>query len=152
MRHLTHICMLAAVSFVVGCGEGASLTGTTAATGTVTYKGQPVEGATVIFSPTVEGRAASGRTDAEGAFELTTLSASDGVMPGTYSVAISKTEMEGGLSGEEAQKYFEEHNAPPPAATRKELLPAKYKDAATSGLTANITEGGENNFTFELVD
>ena len=34
--------------------------------------------------------------------------------------------------------------------TVTDLLPAKYKSAADSGLTAEVTKGGENDFTFPL--
>lgn len=110
-----------------------------------------MEGATVVFAPEGEGRAASGLTDASGRFELTTLASGDGVMPGKYQVSISKTETEGTMSEEESQAYTEEHGERP-TVTTNELLPEKYKSAATSGLTAEVTESGKNEFTFELTD
>ena len=152
MRHISQVSILAIVSFCIGCGGEQGAEGTVTATGTVIYEGQPVEDATVTFKPAgEEGRAASGTTDAEGKFELSTLAADDGVVPGTYEVAISKTVIEGGLDGEDPQAYFEEHGRPP-RTTRKELLPVKYKNAETAGLTAEVTEDGENHFPFELTD
>jgi len=151
MRHLTCALILTAVGVFAGCSDQATLDGTTAVTGKVLYNSAPVEGATVTFTPSGEGRAASGRTDAAGQFQLTTLTASDGVLPGAYNVAISKTEVQGALTGEAAQAYFEEHNEPPKVKTT-DLLPVKYKNPTASGLTATVSEGGENAFTFELID
>ena len=150
MRHLMCLLLLTGSIFWMGCAS-AGLEGTIAASGTVTHNGQPVEGAAVVFSPEGEGRAASGLTDASGRFQLQTLTAGDGVMPGKYQVAISKTEVEGGMSEEESLAYAEKHGAPP-TVTVKELLPEKYKSPATSGLTAEVTAGGKNEFTFDLKD
>lgn len=149
MRYLT--CLLLAGAIVsAGCAP-AGLEGTIAASGTVTHNGQPIAGANVVFSPRGEGRAASGLTDAHGHFQLQTLTANDGVIPGTYQVAISKTQVEGGMSEEESQAYTAQHGKPP-QVTVKELLPQKYKSPATSGLTAEVAAGGKNQFTFDLTD
>ncbi len=120
--------------------------------GTVTYNGDPVEGATVTFmTDSAEGKGAVGRTDASGHFTLMTFEPGDGAVPGNYKVTVTKTKTEGTLSEEEANKYLERgENPPAPAVT--DLLPEKYKSPETSGLTAEVTEGGENNFTFELTD
>lgn len=142
--------MLALFSVLVGCGAEVELDGTTAVTGTVAHNGQPVEGATVTFSPAGEGRAASGITGADGRFTLTTLTADDGAMPGTYKVGISKTDVQGAMTAEESEAYLMQHNQAPPPPVTKELLPAKYKNPMQSGLTATVNEGGENDFTFEL--
>ena len=152
MRKFNYLVMLAALSVLVGCGGETELGGTAAVTGTVTHNGQPVEGATVTFSPTGEGRAASGTTGADGRFTLTTLMADDGAMPGAYNVGISKTETQGAMTAEESEAYLQQHNQPPPPPVTKEVLPAKYKNPLQSGLTATVSEGTENNFTFELAD
>lgn len=150
MRHFMSWLMLAGMGLWIGCQQS-GLEGTIGASGTVTYQGKPVEGATVVFAPEGQGRAASGLTDASGRFQLTTLTASDGILPGKYQVAISKTEVVGGMTEEESQAYTAEHGEPP-AVTTKELLPEKYKSPATSGLTAEVTEGGVNDFTFDLAE
>jgi len=152
MRHLVHVLVLTGTVIFSGCGGEPGLDGTITVTGTVSYQGQPVEGAIVMFSPEGEGRAASGRTDASGRFQLTTLKPDDGALPGRYKVALSKTEVEGAeMTSEEARAYYEKHRRAP-TVTSKELLPEKYKKTATSGLMAEVTEGGENNFPFDLVD
>ena len=150
MRYLICLLLLAGSIAWVGCAP-AGLEGTIAASGTVTHNGQAVEGATVVFSPEGEGRAASGLTDASGRFQLQTLTPEDGVMPGKYQVAISKTQVEGAMSEEESQAYAAKHGKSP-EVTVKELLPEKYKSPASSGLTAEVTAGGKNEFTFDLKD
>ena len=151
MRYLIGILLFTGRGVPPGCGGGAGIEGTIAASGTVTYQGQPVEGAAVVFAPEGQGRAASGLTDASGRFELTTLTPGDGVLPGKFGVTISKTEVSGSMTEEESQAYVAKHGEPP-KVTRKELLPAKYAAPATSGLTAEVAAGGKNEFTFDLKD
>ncbi|MHB8897999.1 MAG: carboxypeptidase-like regulatory domain-containing protein [Thermoguttaceae bacterium] len=148
-----HRLVLASVALVcsavvIGCGgpaENPNRPATAAVTGTVTYKGQPVEGATVAFLPEVpSGTGASGRTDASGKFSLTAFDPNDGAVPGRYLVTVTKTAVEG--SGE----VQEDPNAPP--VTHKSLLPEKYGKPMDSGLTAEVKEGVDNQFTFELTD
>ena len=152
MRHnWMGLLLIAGSSILTGCGGQAGIDGTVRVTGTVTHQSGPVPGATVIFAPAGATRAASGLTDASGSFELTTLRPGDGVLPGKYQVAISKTETVGGMTEEESMAYVAEHGEPP-TVTVKDLLPEKYKTVATSELTAEVTEGGKNHFTFDLAD
>jgi len=135
-----------------GCGGGGERLPTVPASGIVTLQGAPVEGAHVALAPqdATGGRSAFAQTDAQGHFQLMTLKPQDGALPGSYRVKISKEVSEGGMSVEEAQAYFEKHGQPPPEAKVKDLLPAKYKDFDTSGLTADVTQDGPNEFKFDL--
>jgi hypothetical protein len=57
--------------------------------GIVTLDGKPLSGATVTFMPIGEnGRTASGRTDTDGSFRLTTYRSDDGAVPGEYKVLV----------------------------------------------------------------
>jgi len=132
--------------------------------GTVTYNGVAVEGATVSFQPvTSEGESASGRTDANGRFTLTSASAQDGgrgALPGEYRVAIEKREVRsdpdqeafdrGEITYDDLQERQERNRgvSTPP----RDLLPVKYKTASGSGLTATVTPGRNSPFNFELTD
>ena len=89
--------LLALIFLAVGCNPSADQTHKTVpVTGTVTYKGQSVEGATVtLFAESGEGRGTIGTTDAQGKFTLTTVRPGDGAMVGTYKVSVSKTVVEG---------------------------------------------------------
>ena len=65
------LCLIGLAAFT-GCRKGSSLP-TVDVTGTVLLDGEPVEGATVVFQPTSEGgNGASGVTNAEGVYTLTT--------------------------------------------------------------------------------
>ncbi len=141
--------ILVCVGFAVGCGKAVdpNRPKTFPVSGTVTYKGQPVEGATIMF---VGGkRGAAGRTDASGKFSMTTFEANDGAIPGSYKVAISKTILEGappeGATGTKP-------GVEPDSGKAKELLPEKYKDPAKSGLTVDVKEGGVKDLKFDLTD
>lgn len=108
-------------------------------TGTVTYKGQAVEGAQVMFTPE-GGRAAEGTTDAAGKFTLTTFKPGDGALAGTHRVTITK--------------IVTEKSADPgnPYGTSTNALPAKYGNPGQSPLSETVAAGGKNEFTFALTD
>jgi len=59
--------------------------------GVVTLDGKPLSLATITFNP-IEGagRSASGLSDEDGNFELTTLRTNDGAAPGEYKVTVTK--------------------------------------------------------------
>ena len=92
---------------------------------------------------------ANGRTDAQGKARMKTYVEGDGATLGTHKVMISKDEAVGGqqLSTDDP-KY--DPNAPP--ATIKHLLPQKYGNIATSGLTTEVKADGPNELTFDLKD
>src|SRR5439155_4989622 len=132
---------------LTGCSNS-SRPSTYPVTGTVTLQGKPVAGAAITFVPTgSEGEAASAITDPDGKYALTTWQAGDGARPGEYRVKVSKQEqttvdpskMVRNLSIEEEQKiYVEKKKAPPPA---KSLVPSKYQDESSSGLSHTVPNG-----------
>jgi len=132
----------------VGCSSGPSRPATYPVSGTVTWKGQPLEAARVVFVPTTAGvEAASGVTDATGKYQLTTFVAGDGAQPGEYRVKVSKydtkkattAEKKEYLTFEEEQKMvFSGDELPTPPA--KNLLPKKYEQESTSGITHTVTK------------
>src|SRR5262245_31335728 len=85
------LALVVQLSFCAGCVQPNRL-GTVPVSGKVTYKGQPVSGATVSFIPDGEGRPATAITAADGGYKLTTLDA-DGAMPGQYSVVVRKSDV-----------------------------------------------------------
>jgi hypothetical protein len=121
--------------------------------GEVTYNGKPLPRGTVNFIPEGgEGRAASGPIK-EGSYDLTTLNPGDGAIPGAYRVTIAAVE-----GTEESKRivtrtpgapdsYDQPYYGPPsgPQIGRankaaKRLVPAKYNNPETSGLTAKVEE------------
>lgn len=139
---------LVSSAMVIGCGgpeANPNRPATVDVSGTVTYKGQPVEGATVTFLPQKPGEpGASGRTDASGKFGLTAFEPGDGAVPGSYLVTVVKTEAQGGGEVQE--------DSDAPVVAPKSVLPEKYNNPQGSGLTAEVKEGDPNQFTFELKD
>ncbi len=157
LRVIGSVVMAALVVIILGCGGGSGENpAAVPVSGTVTLGGQPVEGAQVVFSPTGgEGNAAAGTTDATGKYSLTTGAAGDGAVPGSYRVAITKVEgatQPGttGMSEEESRAAHYNQAAGGDAEGPKDLLPAKYKSADTSGLKAEVQAGQENRFDFAL--
>lgn len=142
---------LTATAVLLGCSRGdANKLATVKAGGTVTLAGQAVAGATVTFSPTSGGRAASALTDGQGRFTLSISNTISGVMPGSYAVGIAKETVQGSMTPEESQAYYEKHNQPPPPPKVTNELPEKYKDPSASGLKAEVKAGAGNDFKFDL--
>src|SRR5262252_4544456 len=133
MTHHHGFLFLTLLLSLAGCS---SSHGTASVNGTVLYKDQPVEGATVSLLPKGEGpqaKPAHGKTDSGGHFTVTTYFGPDdqpaGALPGDYAVIISKID--------EPQGAFDPHKDPPP----KHHLPLKYEGATTSPLTTTIKPG-----------
>lgn len=114
--------------------------------GKVAFKGQAVAGATVVFVPDGHTQAATGQTDSSGAYQLQTYSPNDGAVPGKYKVTITKVEV---TSTDTSQESRVDNTA---VTEQKWLVPQKYGNSEASGLTADVTEGGKNNFDFELTE
>ena len=117
-----------------GCGDGRPRT--YPAGGSVTYGGRAVAGAQVMFLPEA-GPPATAITDESGEYQLRTFVAGDGAVPGRHRVTITKNVA---LPAEPDNPYPE---------TRNEL-PAKYARPDRSGLTAEVTADGQNEFDFQL--
>jgi hypothetical protein len=129
---------------VWGCSSKPAISGKRV-TGTVTYNGAPVEGASVSFiSPTAS---AYGSTDKEGHFSLRS-SQGEGIPVGDYKVTVVKTDAP--PPAEQTTYVPPDPNVPP--TPPKDLLPAKYKQPETSQLSASVTDSGPNEFTFTLTD
>ena len=99
----------------------------------------------MLFMPEAGGAPGRGATATDGSFTLSTFAGGDGALIGRHREAIVKDEVTGikadagGLSG--------------PAAAGgpkvKRLVPARYTDPATSGLTADVA-AGETTVEFAL--
>ncbi len=147
--------LVSVVVLVAGCsGGGTSGQKLIPVKGKVTFKGAPLAGARVNFV-SAYGEVATGVTDAQGAFTLTTRGQA-GAAPGEYKVAIVKSSVDGGgpTSGPKPEDMFKM------AAKKGEIslsskseIPEKYADAQKSGLSATVsTDGSNNEFTFDLTE
>jgi len=135
-------------------------------TGTVTYNGQPVEGATVTFQPLgADGESAAGITDAGGKYSVTSVYAVQGgagVVPGDYTITVSKVDRpvdpnEAAYSkGEITYNELQARKAAKPllagAGRSKQLLPLKYTVASNSDLKVTVQKGRNPPFIFDLTD
>lgn len=116
--------------------------------GLVEYQGQPLDGATVVFvAKAADGKEydATGVTDVKGRFRLRTFRDGDGAILGVHRVQVQKlmrvtTKAVPGLAAEDQP------------TVEKNVLPLKYANYEKSGLTAEVTEKGPNDFTFMLDD
>ena len=141
--------LLTGVLALVGCGETDKWTADRPkpfpAQATVLLDKHPVEGATVVFQPDGAGtRAAAGVTDSAGVVHLQTYEPKDGAVAGKFKVAITKVKVTSTAKSEETQVNDTT------SSKTEYLVPKKYGMAATSGLTADVTDGGENKFSFDL--
>lgn len=167
-RLIVFLTLLVAASLSLLAGCGSKLPATASATGTVLYRGEPVEGAVVVFSrdsgKLADGEMALGKTDAQGRFQLTThiggQSDVQGATPGQYQVTVSKRVPPRGMSPSEyqalvdaAQKANEAGPAPPNAKQPPQLVeqfPPRYSVLGKSELKATVTAKGPNDFQFKL--
>lgn len=139
--------------FLIGCGGGDDNRPTVvAAGGTVALDGQPLPDAKVVLIPISQSRpAAYAVSDADGTFALTTFEQGDGAVPGEYLVTVTKQQAENPMTTEESAAYFARTGTPPPAPTFVDLIPAQYRDAASSGLKVQVEPDGKNRFVLELL-
>jgi hypothetical protein len=76
---------------VLGGSAGCGGAGLVKVKGVVTLDGKPLSSATISFIPIAgAGRPASGLSDADGNFQLTTHRTNDGAAPGEYKVTVTK--------------------------------------------------------------
>lgn len=122
---------------------------THAVRGRVEMRRRPVEAAKVVFLTRLpeNGRdySAFGYTNAQGMFTLQTFRDGDGAVAGKHRVTIEK------LTYEPPATPRNEGDAVP-APVEKSLLPDRYRSPDSSGLTAEVTVQGPNDFVFALDD
>ena len=144
---------------IVGCGHDPNLG---QVRGVVTYKGEPVSGATVSFFPvSSDGVLAVGTTDDTGSYVLAApvqkKGVSQGAFSGKYNVTIRKLEVtpsandllyqEGKITYDELQS-----RGGGGGGTSRDVLPVRYRDVKKSGLEADVQAKTKNEFNFDLVD
>lgn len=157
---LVSVALLSLALFcVAGCGGGTEGGQPVySVTGTVMMNGTILPEATVVFSPLGEQPTATGMTDAQGNFTLTTYEFGDGAAAGSYKVLVTKTMVmaTGGASDglddeghEEAEENAASHDKKG-AAPDANLVPEKYSSPENSTLDAEVKASGDNTFTFEI--
>jgi len=112
--------------------------------------GQPVADATVVFVPeATNGLVATGRSNAEGRFTLTSVRGgrpNGGALEGDYAVTFAKADYD--LKGTGKTRDDDLDGVP-----LIHLIPPQYGDASTSGLKATVKKGRNigPDFRFELI-
>jgi hypothetical protein len=135
-----------------GCSTGKPDFAVEIVEGVVTLDGSPIEGVTVGFSPADAntGKPAVGRTDAQGKFVLTATQGGEfgkGTMIGKYLVSFSKDIPSREPTTQELANA--DKTGVMPDIPIVSVIPKKYNDPQTSGLTAEVVKG-KNNFSFDL--
>lgn len=94
LSSLPRFSLLVLLVGAIGCGSGGEF-GVASAGGTVTLNDKPVPDLVVTFTPQAAagnanpGKSATGRTDAQGKFTLSTYSMGDGAIVGTHKVTVN---------------------------------------------------------------
>lgn len=134
------VCVLlgcALLSLMVnGCG-GSNTPMTYPVTGVVTFQGRPLPDAVVMFFAE-GGRSATGATNAQGEFTLTTFVPGDGALSGLKKVALGELAVE----AKEGDLFL-----PKPKPPR---FSVRYTDPNQSGLEFEVKPGAENKFAIDL--
>ena len=155
--------------FLSGCTGGGDDLKIAPAGGMVKYNGGPLAGANVTFMPD-KGPLAMAVTDLKGEFKLATGGMKGCALgPATVAVSIPGADDSGstppgmGSSSPKTAAEFAEMSQKMAEATiasqkeastkKKSLIPSKYKDTKTSGLSYTISsDASKNQFTIELKD
>jgi len=143
MKKFAVICGLLFMGTITGgCGGGSGRPSLVPVTGKVLQGTEPVANAQVLLMPELAekseySRPSTATTDASGSFQPMTYLPGDGLPVGKYRVGIVKSIQEGTggreYNPEETQRY--------PYRVRW-LLPKRYADPETSGLTIEVTAKG----------
>ena len=150
-RYLTEI-LAAMLVLPMFCGCGPSRSETAPVTGKVTFHGNPVPEGTIAFYPE-NGRFATGRIQPDGTYVLTTFEEGDGALTGNHVVMIEAVRFAKGpqpKSMQEEVAMAKKSKRPNSAMIKpKWLIPQKYANRTTSGLTAEVS-AGKNTIDFDL--
>jgi len=143
---------------VCGCsGGGADQVPVYPVSGKVTLGGGPVAKATVVFSPVDGQPVATGMTDTQGEFKLTTYDSFDGAAEGNYEVLISKSAAPaastGGAPSHDPTGSSTQNSAPSHSAGNAEsggaVIDPKWSQHG-NGLSAEVKKGEDNVFELTL--
>ncbi|MDR3198698.1 MAG: DUF4198 domain-containing protein [Planctomycetaceae bacterium] len=150
MKHILSIFVIVfcfSAVLLTGCSKN-NIIDTEAVTGTVTFNGQPLEGASVAFSPKVAGQGtpASAVTDAQGKYVLQTPlgAAQAGTSQGEYIVLIRKYTQKA-----TGQKFKDDRGEEKEITQPVNTLPEIYSDPAKTPFSASV-KPGNNTFDFDL--
>lgn len=121
-------------------------------TGKVTYHGEPVNKGGIHFLPVEKGGLPATGDIIRGEIKnVTTRAQGDGVLPGSYKVAITAFEESESKRSTVSPGVIDPQEVQRAAENARTLIPPRYNNASDSGLTADVAPG-HGVFNFELVD
>lgn len=124
---------------VLLCGCGSDPKARQAVSGTVNFKGKPLDQGRIHFAPADKGPSEAGATIKEGAFSIPR---DLGLVPGAYRVSIFSYDQKG------PKVQNDDMPGDPGNVQFKERIPSKYNAKTT--LTAEVKNSGSNSFEFKL--
>jgi hypothetical protein len=144
---------LTVMIFLASCGADSGKPALGKVHGTVTYKGKPVDGGHIVFTPAAgksgggggTEQTATGEISSDGTYEMTTFNTGDGAILGQHIVTVRVLEK------------GSENLGKPDATSRisyvipKAVTPSKYASPETSPLRCTVVEG-TNKFDIDLKD
>jgi len=147
------------VLLLAGCGGKSGSFATVS--GVVTHNGTPVEGAQVIFNPTVEvdGKkqtSYAALTDSSGKYVIAGVGKEPGLPPGMYKVTVTKYEggkgpsTAEGMDAGQADAMASDLGAAAGKGGPVNLLPKEYASVGSTKLTATLEEGKNQDVNFDL--
>lgn len=105
--------------------------------GRITWNGEPAAGALVTLHARDLNLAASGKSDSQGTFVLTTWRLGDGAVAGDHKVAVRTIVVAG----------FDGGGNP----IEVNVMPPQFGNPDTSGIVATVSENAENSLAIEVV-
>ena len=113
--------------------------------GVVTVDGKPLANASVMFTcQEIGGKDATGFTDANGVFELTTARLKDGALPGLYKVTVHHSEMT--EVAPNRRSVAEVQKAQSSAARKSSVVPEIYTRQDQTPLQHRVPDDGDAKF------
>ena len=149
MRSSSWLVITSIICSLSGCSPGIetkpTLEKVAPVSGTLTFKGQPLDSHQVTFLPTDGRRPAVGLTDSNGRFKLGTNDVDDGAPLGTNKISVVFA----------ARSTVDSASASPiddPALLPKPKvsIPAKYSNPETSELIQEVPSGGISDLKLDL--
>ena len=120
-----------------GCSRGPEIV---PVRGKVLYNGEPLAFGSVMFQPP-GGQPARATIQSDGSFVLTTEAEGDGATVGPNRVRITSYEAQNPAAASEGE-----------ARLGKLLIPRRYTDIDTSGISVEVPRGGKDDIVIELTD
>ncbi|MDR1480796.1 MAG: carboxypeptidase-like regulatory domain-containing protein [Planctomycetaceae bacterium] len=152
-RKISFVILSICVLFFAGdCSNRSKLVGLVPAEGVLKFNGELVEGATILFSPVSQSKAASSVTDTNGKFKMMTLNPNDGAYPGEYNVVVKKTEERGEIDEPVNVDELSKSGRIVIKDTRELIqhLPQKYASFNTTDLKITIPPEGNKKIEINL--